>query len=350
MSRGRGRTTHLAIQMQIVSLILVLSGVASVLLTGIVRRFALRNEVLDLPNERSSHSIATPRGGGAAIVLASAIGIGLSAALGIVDTREAFTLASGMLVLGIVGWTDDRRDVTPRVRLAVQFGIAFWTVYMLGGLPSIQVGTHSMPLGAIGYLLAALGIVWSINLFNFMDGIDGLAGSQAFLIFGTIALLLFLRHDYSLATIPAILAVTSVGFLVWNWPPARIFLGDVGSGAIGYLIAGLALASENKGSVPVLAFVIVYGVFICDASVTLLRRWSRGDRVTEAHRDHAYQRLTRALGSHRTVTSWAAAVTVLFAILGGAAALEPRLALPALLFTALLMVALLLAVEKRAPM
>jgi Fuc2NAc and GlcNAc transferase len=336
--------------MQIVFLILIVSGVASVFLTGMVRRFALRNEVLDLPNERSSHSIATPRGGGAAVVLASAIGIGVSAALGIVATREAFTLVSGMLVLGIVGWADDTRGVTPRVRLGVQFVIAFWTVYVLGGLPSIQVGTHSVSLGAVGYLVGALGIVWSINLFNFMDGIDGLAGSQAVLIFGTIAILLFLRRDYSLATIPAILAVTSVGFLVWNWPPAKIFLGDVGSGAIGYLIAGLALASENKGSVPALAFAIVYGLFICDASVTLLRRWARGDRVTEAHRDHAYQRLTRALGSHRSVTGLAAGVTVVFAILGGAAALDPRFMLPATLFAGLLMAGLLLAVEKRAPM
>lgn len=336
--------------MQNVFLLIVISGIASLLLTGIIRSFALRNEVLDLPNERSSHSVPTPRGGGAAVLLASALGIALSGVLGLVQARQAFTLGCGMLLLGMVGWADDRKGVMPRVRLAIHLAIALWTVYMLGGLPSLQVGNSSLVVGWAGYILATLGIVWSINLFNFMDGIDGLAGSQAFLIFAAVAVLLFLRGDYALATIPAILAATSAGFLAWNWPPAKIFMGDVGSGPIGYLIAGLALAAENNRSVPLLAFAIIYGVFICDATVTLIRRLARGDRLTEAHRDHAYQRLTRAWGSHAYVTGWAGAITFLLAILGAIATLDQGLLVPALLFAFFLLGTLLFVVERRAPM
>jgi Fuc2NAc and GlcNAc transferase len=337
-------------QTQAVLLLLVVSGIASLVLTGIIRRFALRNEVLDLPNARSSHSVPTPRGGGAAVLIASALGIMLSQALGLVHAREALTLGFGMVVLGIVGWADDRVGVKPPVRLAIHFAIAMWTVFMLGGLPSVQFGNDSLAVGPIGYIVATLAIVWSINLFNFMDGIDGLAGSQALLIFAAAAVLLFLRGDYSLATIPAILAATSAGFLAWNWPPAKIFMGDVGSGAIGYLIAGLALAAENNRSASLLSFAIIYGVFIFDATVTLVRRLARGDRVMEAHRDHAYQRLTRAWGSHASVTAWAAAITFVLAILGVVGTLDPRLLLPALLFTFVLLGALLFVVERLAPM
>ncbi|HEY4956143.1 MAG TPA: glycosyltransferase family 4 protein [Gemmatimonadaceae bacterium] len=337
-------------QMQILFLLVAISAGASLVLTGIVRTFALRHEVLDRPNRRSSHSIPTPRGGGVAVLLVSALGMTIGEVLGLVQSREALTLGCGMLLLGVIGWADDTRGVKPSVRLAVHVGIAFWTVYMLDGLPLVRVGNSSLVVGAVGYVLGTLGIVWNINLFNFMDGIDGLAGSQAVLIFGTIAVLLFLRGDYSLATIPAILAATSGGFLAWNWPPAKIFLGDVGSGAIGYLIAGLALASEKNQSVPLLAFAIIEGVFICDATVTLVRRVARGDRLTEAHRDHAYQRLTRAWGSHRSVTGWAAAITVLLAVLGAVGTMDQRLLLPALLFAFFLLGGLLFAVERRAPM
>lgn len=339
-----------ASKMPIVLLSLLLAGGASVLLTGLVWRYALRNKVLDLPNTRSSHSVPTPRGGGAAIVLAAAAGIALASFWGAADSTEALTLVSGMLSLGIAGWVDDRRGIPPQIRLAIHFAVAVGTVYVFGGLPFLRIGNDSIGLGPIGYAIGILGVVWSINLFNFMDGIDGLAGSQAFLIFGTIAALLFFRHDDSLATIAAILAAASAGFLVWNWPPAKIFLGDVGSGPIGYLIAGIALASENEGSVPLLVFAIVYAVFICDASVTLIRRFARGARVTEAHRDHAYQRITRAWGSHRAVTSSAAGVTLLLAILGSLATLKPRLLLPSLLLSLLVIGVLLLAVERRAPM
>lgn len=327
-----------------------ISGVASLLLTAMVRAYSLRHEVLDRPNERSSHSTPTPRGGGLAVLVASALGMAIGVGLGLIEARDALTVGLGMLLLGTVGWLDDTRGVTWRVRLAVQVAIACSTLYMFGGLPAVRVGSATLELGAAGYIVGALGIVWSINLYNFMDGIDGLAGSQAVLIFGTATLLLLFRDDYSLGTIAAVLAAASAGFLPWNWPPAKIFLGDVGSGAIGYAVASLAIASESKRSVPLLAFAIIGGVFISDATVTLVRRLARGNKPTDAHREHAYQRLTRAWGSHRPVTLRAAGVTFLLACLGAVGTIAPRLLLPALLVTCVLLAGLLLAAERRAPM
>ena len=198
--------------------------------------------------------------------------------------------------------------------------------------------------------MSAIGIVWSINLFNFMDGIDGLAGSQSVLIFATGAMLLGGRGNYSLGAISAILAAASAGFLPWNWPAAKIFLGDVGSGAIGYAIAFIAIASENASSVPLVVFAIVGGLFVLDATVTLTRRFVRGSRLADAHRDHAYQRLARRWGTHRSVTIAAAGVTLALAALSTAGMIYPRLLLPSLVLGGALLLALLIALERHAPM
>jgi Fuc2NAc and GlcNAc transferase len=327
-----------------------ISGVSSLVLTGAVRAYAVRHDVIDRPNIRSSHVTPTPRGAGLAVIVASMCGMALAVALGAANTRDVLTLAVGMLALGAVGWMDDKRRLRAPVRLLVHFAVAAWTLYMFGGLPAIRVGTASLVLGPAGYVLGAVGIVWSINLFNFMDGIDGLAGSQAVLIFAFASILLFSSGDGSLGAIAAILSAASAGFLAWNWPPAKIFLGDVGSGAIGYLIAALTIGSENRHAVPLLAFAIAGGVFIADASVTVVRRLMRGNRPAEAHRDHAYQRLARAWGSHRPVSLAAAGITTLLAALAAVGTLRPALMIPALVAAFVVLMSLLLAAERRAPM
>jgi Fuc2NAc and GlcNAc transferase len=336
--------------MKSVSLLVAISGAASLVFTGVVRGYAIRRGLLDHPNLRSSHTVPTPRGGGVAILAAADVGIVLGVAFQVVLVRDALTLGIGMLALGIVGWVDDRGGLQARVRLAMHFGVALWTVYMFNGFPSVRTGTASLAIGVAGYVVGAVGIVWSINLFNFMDGIDGLAGSQAVLIFGVAAVLLFDARSASLASVAAVAAAATGGFLIWNWPPAKIFLGDAGSGSIGYLIAGIALASENRRAVPLLAFAIIGGVFIADATVTLLRRIARQDRLTEAHRDHAYQRLARAWRAHKPVTIAAAALTVLLGILGAHASLSPALLLPDLLVAYCLLAVVLFVIERRAPL
>jgi Fuc2NAc and GlcNAc transferase len=158
-------------------------------------------------------------------------------------------------------------------------------------------------LGYLGSLLAMLGIVWALNLFNFMDGIDGIAASQAIFMAGAGAVLAILSGmSVSTSAAALVVAAASLGFLVWNWPPARIFMGDVGSGFLGFVLAVLALAALRERAVMLPVWLILSGVFVIDATVTLLRRVARRERVYEAHRSHAYQWQARRWNSHLRVT------------------------------------------------
>lgn len=332
------------------SQLIALAGLVSVGLTPLVRRYALRAGVIDRPNSRSSHVVATPRGGGLAILAASSAAIAVGGTLRVIGPFDAMTLAVGAWTLGIVGWIDDRRSLGAKTRIGVHFLVAAWTLYRVGGLPVVRLGASTLSLRWTGYAFGAIGLVWSINLFNFMDGIDGLAGSQAFLILVTMGVLLLQASDRSLGLIALVLGAASLGFLPWNWPPARIFLGDVGSGPMGYLIASIAVQSENRGEVPLLVATLVSAAFIVDATVTLIRRMLRRERLSQAHRSHAYQRLARSFGSHVVVSLGAAGATTLFAVAGVAATYRPRLLLPALLGTAAVLAGILFLAERREPM
>ena len=336
--------------MTTVVLLALASGAASLGLTGVVRAYALSHGMLDRPNARSSHTKPTPRGGGIALILASVLGIILAVGVKLTEPHDALTIVVGMLVLGTVGAIDDVHSVGASARLTAHAGVAAWTLFMFDGLPVLHLGSTSVQLGAAGYVLGVLGIVWSINLFNFMDGIDGLAGSQSALILGTVGLLLLWRGDSSLGTIALVVSASAAGFLVWNWPPAKIFMGDAGSGVIGYLVAAIAIGSENRRSVPLLAFVIISGLFVADATITLVRRVARGEHPADAHREHAYQRLTRMWGSHRSVSAASVAVTLLLALIAAVATTIPSLLLPSLFAALILVGALLVAIELYAPM
>jgi Fuc2NAc and GlcNAc transferase len=331
-------------------LLFVVTAAVSALVTGRVHAYALHHAVLDHPNDRSSHAAPTPRGGGIGILVAVLLAMLAGVAFGRVEPRLALALGPGTLLLGVVGWMDDRRGLPARVRLAAHTLAAISAVLVLGGLPELQVGTTIVRLGGAGSVLAVVGIVWSTNLFNFMDGIDGLAGSQAMLIAGIAGALLLLRGDSSLATVALALAGAAAGFLYWNWPPARIFMGDVGSGAIGFLLAGIALAGERHQSVPLLSVATLAGVLVFDATMTLVRRLLRGDRPADAHREHAYQRLSRVWGAHRPVTVAAAATALILGALTALMQLRPASTL-AVLGVALTMLGVLaVAIERRAPM
>jgi Fuc2NAc and GlcNAc transferase len=277
--------------------------VISVVLTGLMRRLALAHGVLDVPNERSSHSRATPRSGGVAIVLATTVAAATLVLRGIVDYDLFMALTGGGLAIAAIGLMDDYRSVTPGVRLAVHVAAACWALIWLGGLPPLRFGAHTLELGWFGQVLGVLGIVWTLNLFNFMDGVDGIAASEAIFVAGSGALLAVLL-DIDPAGVAASLAFAAAcaGFLAWNWPPARIFMGDVGSGYLGFALAVFALAQARRSDVALYVWFVLGAAFFVDATVTLLRRLLRGRRVFEAHRSHAYQRLARRWGSHRRIT------------------------------------------------
>lgn len=286
--------------------------------TALVRRYALASTMLDIPNHRSSHATPTARGGGLAITVVLLTSLVASSLLGVLPWRTTAAFASGGSMVALVGWIDDRRGVRASVRASVHFSAAVLGVALLRGLPVMRIGSASWPLGAVGFVLAVFGTVWFINLYNFMDGIDGIASGNAVVVTLAGAALLVRSGDLPLALVALLLAGCSAGFLAWNWPPAKIFLGDSGSGLLGYILAILALASERRGSAPLLLWVLLMGVFVADATLTLFRRVMRGERWYDAHRSHAYQRLVQAGWSHRTVSI---GVVVLDIALGGAALL-----------------------------
>jgi Fuc2NAc and GlcNAc transferase len=192
----------------------------------------------------------------------------------------------------------------------VHFGAALWALFWLGGLPALPIGGEVVTFGVGGYVLGALGIVWTLNLFNFMDGIDGIAASEAaFVAFAGASLSLAFGGSPAVPAVALILGCACVGFLLWNWPPAKIFMGDVGSGYLGYSVALVAILAARDNPVAWLVWLMLGGVFFVDATLTLGRRLLRGERVYQAHRSHAYQWLARRWG-HRRVTMGVIVVNV----------------------------------------
>jgi len=283
----------------------------SLLLTDWVRRVAVQRGLLDVPNARSSHEIPTPRGGGVAIVVAATAGFALLAAAQLLDGKLLIALLGGGVVVALVGLIDDHRPLPAGLRLIMHVAAAVWALLWLGGLPALRIAHHTFQLGTGGYVLGVLGIVWTLNLFNFMDGIDGIAGSEAVFIGGGAATVAVVgAGPAGMLGADLVFAAACAGFLWFNWPPARIFMGDVGSGFVGFVVAVLAVAATRSEPSAVWERLLLGALFFVDATVTLLRRVVRGERVQDAHRSHAYQWLARRWRSHRTVTLTTIAVNV----------------------------------------
>lgn len=302
---------------------LVGAFLASLVLTELVRRYAIRRSILDIPVARSSHTQPTPRGGGLAIALVTLGGISLIGLLGIVPGNVAIGLAGGGAIVAWIGWMDDRKELYASIRLLVHLIGAIWFLGWTGGVPRLTIGHYIIELGIFGSLFAAVLIVWFVNLYNFMDGIDGLAGGEAVLAGAIGAGLLLMAGRADLALIALCVAAASAGFLVWNWAPAKIFMGDAGSGMLGFVFIGLALASEAAVAVPLVAWAILLGVFVYDATITLLRRMLRGEKWREGHRLHAYQRAIRIAGGHGRVSTAMLLMTVALGIVAGWATFVP---------------------------
>jgi Fuc2NAc and GlcNAc transferase len=283
----------------------------AVIATGLMRRYSLQKKLLDVPNLRSSHASPTPRGGGVAIVIAFFSVAPLLAFLGLMGARILAALLIGGSATALVGYLDDRRHLRPSVRFSVHLASALFVVIMLGGVPESALARWGLHGLWIGDLLALLLLIWTTNLFNFMDGIDGIAGSEAVFLGGAGALLNWSHGgDSGLTATMLCLAAASLGFLRWNWPPARIFMGDVGSGFLGITLAVLGLTANQLGTIPIEAWGILGGFFFVDTTVTLLRRVVRADQWFEAHRMHAYQQLARRWQAHLPVTLSVSAINL----------------------------------------
>lgn len=273
----------------------------SYVIAHITCRYAVSHQVLDTPNHRSSHTIPTPRGGGLSIVMTSLAVVSVLIVTHRLPVRTGLALLLGGSAVAVVGWLDDKHHLGVRLRFVVHLASAVWALAMLGGLPSMGVGSVTLTSPIILSCLAIVGIVWSTNLFNFMDGIDGIAGIQAACVGLGGGILLTLGGDIGLAYCMLALGAASVGFLILNWHPAKIFMGDVGSGFIGFYIATIAVAGENVSRVPLLLWVMMMAVFVVDATATLVHRTIKRYPWSEAHRTHVYQLAVRSGLSHDRV-------------------------------------------------
>lgn len=275
----------------------------SMLLTGVIRQVALARGVLDVPNSRSSHVLPTPRGGGLAIVLTVLLAIAVMHARGGLPEAVAAVLLVGGTIVALIGFVDDLRSVSALARLAVQFAAFSWCVWSLGPLPPVNFGFAVWNLGIAGSVVAVIFLVWFLNLYNFMDGIDGIAGAEVISVTAFAAVLVIWQDgEPSTVSLFLVVAASVAGFLIWNWPPARIFMGDAGSGFLGFCVGAIAWETIVRGRFSIWIWLILFACFIVDATVTLLRRWLRGARLAEAHRSHTYQRLSRRYRSHLKVT------------------------------------------------
>lgn len=300
--------------------LLAVAGLAlSWALTGWARRHALATDLMDRPNARSSHSVPTPRGGGVAIVasfLLLTFGLGLAR---LIEPGLASAVVGAGALVAVLGYADDRRPLPARWRFLGHVLAAAWVVAWFAPVPPLPLFGLRIELGWAGPVLCLLFLVWMVNLFNFMDGIDGIASIEAITVCIGGALLWWLRGHADGAGLALLFAACVGGFLVWNFPPARIFMGDAGSGFLGLVVGLLALWSGHTAPELFLSWLILVGCFMVDTTTTLLRRVKRGEKFYEAHRSHAYQYASRRHGGHRPVTLAFAAIN-LFWLLPVAAA------------------------------
>lgn len=287
-------------------------AVLSLLLTAVLRRYALARSLMDIPNARSSHTVPTPRGGGVAIVLSFLLALPVLAALGGMSWAVACALLGAGGWVAVVGFLDDHGHIAARWRLLAHFAGAVWALAWLGGLPPLVVFGLPLNFYWLGHVLAVFYLVWLLNLYNFMDGIDGIAGVEAVTVCLGGALLYWLLGQGSLALLPLLLAAASAGFLYWNFPPAKIFMGDAGSGFLGLVLGILSLQAAWAAPQLLWCWLILLAVFVVDATFTLLRRLIRGDKVYEAHRSHAYQYASRRHGRHLPVTVAVLAINLIW--------------------------------------
>ena len=290
----------------------VLVFIVSVLLTGLIRYYALARNVLDIPNQRSSHTTPTPRGGGLAIVLAFFFACAYLFLTEQLNTHWFLALSSPLLV-EFIGFCDDHAHVAARWRFLTHLLAAGLALLFLNGLPVILVpqpfdmffGHTFVNLGWFGLVLGVVLLVWLLNLFNFMDGTDGIAASEAVFVSSSLAGYLYFI-DLSLFAVAVCLVAASLGFLLWNWPKAKIFMGDVGSGFLGLLLGVLILMAAQQAAGMLYCGLILFGIFVVDATYTLLVRFFTGQIWYAAHCSHTYQHAAKRYGHLRVLSvCWA---------------------------------------------
>lgn len=279
--------------------------------TGIVRSYSLKYSIVDRPNERSSHTTPTPRGGGLAIAICTLIGILCLTYSGHLSDSIGIALLGGGGLVSLIGWVDDHIDIPAMWRGLSYFIAALWGCYYLGAgnLFGLDMSS-SVPVIVIVYSIFTLGITWLVNLYNFMDGSDGLAATQAICTSLAGAYIFITGNEFGLGIVCLLIASSCAGFLFWNWAPAKIFMGDVSSCLLGFVFGVLMIAGIVTGTTTLFVWFILLSLFIWDSTFTLIKRIISGEKWYMAHRTHAYQKLLQNGMSHSSLALYTLAINI----------------------------------------
>ena len=313
----------------------------SFLLTALYRYFALSKKVLDIPNERSSHDIPTPKGGGVAIVLTWYSGITVFYFLNFIPENLYFALTSGIF-LALISYIDDLIELNPVVRFIAQVCTALLSLYFIGGVGPLYINDITIIPSVILFPLATIGIVWFINIFNFLDGIDGYASLEASII--SLVIFIFTKDPVCL-----VLLVCILGFIPWNWPKAKIFMGDVGSTQLGFILIVLGLYFRKESEFSIVHWMMLSSLFWFDATLTLYRRWRNNEKLSTAHKKHAYQRIVQSGFSHQKTICLSLLINAIIVGLIFVSFKYKSLLIPAFVINILFLYAVSVLIDRRLP-
>ncbi|MGJ0363434.1 glycosyltransferase family 4 protein [Aliarcobacter cryaerophilus] len=272
-------------------------------LTYFIKNYMIKKSLVATVNERSSHTTPTPHGGGIALAITWFIGLFYLFITNQIEQNLFYALLFGA-VISIVSFFDDIYELSPKIRLIAQSIVAIGGLYFLGGFETLTFGIFDIQNPIFKNIFAFFMIIWFINLYNFLDGINGYAGSEA--IFLALAGFILFSGNHFL-----VLAVTVLGFLFWNWNKAKIFMGDVGSTLLGYNIAIFTIYYANEQASNFWIWIILFGIYWFDATLTLIRRKLNKEKLSQAHKKHGYQRLTQSGWSHYKVTNYSIGLNII---------------------------------------
>ncbi|MDK2091373.1 MraY family glycosyltransferase [Aliarcobacter butzleri] len=276
-------------------------------LTYFIKNYMIKKSLVASVNERSSHTVPTPHGGGIAIAITWFIGLFYLYFIGQIENNLFYALLLGAII-SIVSFFDDIYELSPKIRLIIQAIVAIGGLYFLGGFETLTFEIFDIQNPIFTNIFAFFMIIWFVNLYNFLDGINGYAGSEA--VFLSLAGFILFGGNHFL-----VLAVAVLGFLYWNWNKAKIFMGDVGSTLLGYNVAIFTIYYANQEPNNFWIWIILFSVYWFDATLTLIRRKLNKERLSQAHKKHAYQRLTQAGWSHYKVTNYSIVLNILLFVI-----------------------------------
>ena len=277
-----------------------------------LKKSALRLKIVAIPNERSLHNKVTPRGGGVIIAIVFLVFLLVFYIAKQIMLAEFLVLFGGGLIMAVTGFLDDILELKASIRFIIQFFVAGWGLYWIGGIPSTVFFERLPILLGIANAVTVVGLVWFINSFNFIDGIDGLSTSSATFFSLSIGGYFLWQGIEPYGSLLIVLAACSLAFLCFNWPPAKIFLGDAGSNFFGYLFGAMVLITVKNGNLSIWTWLIILAYLITDTTTTTFLRLCLVKGWYHTHRSHAYQNLARVLDNHKFVTCLITGINVFY--------------------------------------